>query len=117
MHGKKDPMTTSELRELALAWWGLVLAIPVAVRLGLWIKGRHPAQRAAWEALNSAQYYRRPSMSTDSAMSPLEGRELIMRECKHMCWRTLVDKLCCNCLLAGDRCAACAPNPSPNADG
>jgi len=42
MHGKKDPMTTSELRELALAWWGLVLAIPVAVRLGLWIKGRPP---------------------------------------------------------------------------
>ena len=43
-------MTTSELREWALAWWGLV-AIPVAVRFGLGMKGRHPTQRAAWDAL------------------------------------------------------------------
>jgi len=47
VHGKKDPMTTSELRELPLAWWDLALAIPVAMRLGLWMKGvtRRSGQR------------------------------------------------------------------------
>jgi len=43
-------LTASELREWALAWWGL-LAIPVAGRLGLGMKGRHPTKRAAWDAL------------------------------------------------------------------
>ena len=54
-------------------------------------------------------------MSAEGVPAPLDGSELIMRECKHMCLRTIADRQCCVCLGAKDRCVACTNVQKPSA--